>query len=75
MTNEERWDAFIVELRTYIEEHHHGANKHTSLYNQTRYYRKRMKEGLLPPNKVSMLEEILSMRRLEAHTGGRKKIL
>lgn len=33
MTNEERWDAFIVELRTYIEEHHHGANKHTNLYN------------------------------------------
>lgn len=26
MTNEERWDAFIVELRAYIEEHHHLDN-------------------------------------------------
>ena len=28
MTNEERWDAFISELRTYIEEHHHLLDKH-----------------------------------------------
>ena len=33
MTNEERWNAFIVELRTNIEEHHHGDNKQADLYN------------------------------------------
>jgi len=32
MTNEERWDAFINELRAYIEEHHLGAPKYTTLY-------------------------------------------
>ena len=58
MTNEERWDAFIVELRAYIEEHHHGANKHTDLYNRTRYYRRKMKEGSLPEDKAKALEEI-----------------
>lgn len=31
MTNEERWDAFIVELRAYIEVHHLCPPKHTLL--------------------------------------------
>ena len=73
MTNEERWDAFIVELRAYIEEHHHGANKHTDLYNRTRYYRRKMKEGALSEDKARVLEVILNMRNFSEHTGGRKK--
>lgn len=72
MTNEERWDAFIEELRAYIEEHHHGANKHTDLYNRTRYYRRKMKEGTLETEKSKKLEAVLSLRSNE-HTGGRKK--
>lgn len=72
MTNEERWDAFIVELRAYIEEHHHGANKHTDLYNRTRYYRRKKNEGTLETEKSKKLEAVLSLRSNE-HTGGRKK--
>lgn len=72
MTNEERWNLFIRELRGYIEEHHLGAPKHTSLYNQCRYFRKKMKEGLLDEEKAEELEEVLSMRDLDIHTGGRK---
>ena len=73
MTNEERWDAFIVELRAYIEVHHHGANRHTDLYNRARYYRRKMKEGSLPEDKAKMLNEILNMRDFSEHTGGRKR--
>lgn len=73
MTNEERWEIFINELIAYIEEHHHCANKHTDLYNRTRYYRKKIKEGTLPPEKAKLLEEILNQRHMEEHTGGRKK--
>lgn len=29
MTNEERWVAFINELRAYVEEHHLFPDKHT----------------------------------------------
>lgn len=72
MTNEERWDVFIKELRSYVEEHHHGANKHTDLYNRTRYYRKKMKDGTLNAERVQELEAVLSMRSGE-HTGGRTK--
>lgn len=73
MTHEKRWEEFIIALRAYIEEHHHCANKHTELYNKTRYYRRRMKDGQLSPDKAKMLEEILSMRDLSEHTGGRRK--
>lgn len=74
MTNEERWNAFIVELKAYIEEHRLGASKHTTLYNQCRYYKRKMKEGLLPEEKAKELERVLSMRDLSLHTGGRRKI-
>ena len=73
MTNEKRWEAFIAELRAYIEEHHLGPSKHTSLYNQCRYFRKKMKEGTLDPEKTRELEEVLTMRDLSIHTGGRKR--
>lgn len=73
MTNEERWEVFIDELRAYIEEHHLGPSKHTSLYNQCRYFRKKMKEGALDEEKARELDGVLSMRDLSIHTGGRKK--
>lgn len=72
MTNEERWEAFISELREYIEEHHLGPSKHTSLYNQCRYFRKKMKEGALDEEKAKELEDVLGLRDLSLHTGGRK---
>ena len=78
MKNEERWDAFINELRVYIEEHHLGPSKHTSLYNQCRYFKRffnRAQEPLSPEmaERKRQLDEVLSMRDLSIHTGGRKK--
>ena len=72
MTNEERWDAFISELKAYIEEHHLGPSKHTTLYNQCRYFKRKMKEGSVDDEKARVLEEVLGMRDLNLHTGGRK---
>ena len=73
MTNEERWDAFISELRVYIEEHHLCPPKHTSLRNQVVYFRRKMRDGLLPEDKAEELDGILSMRDLTIHTGGHKQ--
>ena len=73
MSNEERWEVFIKELKVYIEEHHHCANKHTDLYNRTRYYRRKMKEGTLPEDKAKVLEYVLKMRHFDKYAGGRKR--
>lgn len=73
MTNEERWDVFINELYAYIEEHHLGPSKHTSLYNQCQYFKRKMKDGTLDREKAEELEEVLGMRRMDEHTGGRKR--
>lgn len=73
MTNEERWDAFIVELRAYIEEHHLYPPKHTTLRNQVVYFRRKMRDGLLSIEKAEELERVLGMRDLSKHTGGRKE--
>lgn len=72
MTNEERWETFITELREYIEEYHLGPSKHTSLRNQLVYNRKKMKAGALDPDKAKELESVLELRDLSLHTGGRK---
>lgn len=73
MTNEERWGAFINELRAYIEEHHLCPPKHCTLYNDQKYYRRKMKEGKLDAEKAEELDRVLGMRDLSLHTGGRKK--
>lgn len=77
MTNEERWALFISELRAYILEHHHFPDKHKvenrGLLNQVKYARKKVKEGKLRDDQVQELEEILNLRHLEEHTGGRRK--
>lgn len=73
MTNEERRNAFIVELRNYIDEHHLGPSKHTTLYNQCRYFKRKLKDGTLDEEKATELESVLSMRDLSIHTGGRKR--
>lgn len=75
MTNEERWDVFIKELKAYIEEHHLGPSKHTTLRNQVVYFRRKMRDGLMDAEKVEELEAVLSMRDLTIHTGGRTKKL
>lgn len=77
MTNEERWITFIRDLREYILEHHHLPDKHKvenrGLLNQTKYFRKKIKDGTLGAERVQEIEAVLSMRSKE-HTGGRKRL-
>jgi len=73
MTNDERWVAFINDLRAYIDEHHLGPSKHTTLRNQVVYFRRKMRDGLLPEDKAEELERVLGKRDLSIHTGGRRK--
>lgn len=49
--------------------------KHTSLYNQSRYFKRKLKDGTLDKEKAKELERVLSMRDLTIHTGGRKKVI
>lgn len=72
MTNEERWDIFIRDLREYIQEHHHGPNKHSRMLNAIKYTRKKIKEGKLEDEKVKEFEAVMSLRWMDEHTGGRK---
>lgn len=69
----QRWDAFIKELRAYIEEHHHGPLKHTSLLNAIKYTCKKIKAGTLDEARVKEFEDVMSLRWMDEHTGGRKK--
>lgn len=72
MTNEERRDAFLSELKAYIEEHHLCPPKHTTLRNQVVYFRRKMRDGKLDKEKTEELERVLGMRDLSIHTGGRR---
>ena len=47
MTHEESWNAFIDELRTYVQEHHHFPNKHTNLLSKVKYTRRKINDGTL----------------------------
>lgn len=51
MTKAERLDAFIEELKAYVEEHHICSPKHTTLRNQVVYFRRKMRYGLLNADK------------------------
>ena len=73
LSNRERWVVFINELRSYIKEHHLGPSKHTTLYNQCRYFKRKLKDGTLDEEKAQELEGVLGLRDLILHTGGRKK--
>ena len=57
----------IKELKSYIEEHHHCPNKHCTLYNAQKYYRRKMKDGTLDEEKARELEEILNLCDLGAY--------
>lgn len=73
MNNEERWDIFIHDLRECIQEHHHGSNKHSRMLNAIKYTRKKIKEGKLGEEKVKEFEEVMDLRWMDEHTGGRKR--
>lgn len=75
--NEENWLRNYEALKAYIVEHHHLPDKHKvenrGLLNQVKYARKKVKEGKLSDEQVRELEEILNLRHLDEHTGGRRK--
>ena len=71
--SDENLMAFCNEFRTYVEEHHHFLNKHTSMLNAIKYTRKKIREGTLEEWKVEQFREVGGMRDLSIHTGGRKK--
>ncbi len=73
MTNEKRWRVFINELRTYILEHNHGPNKHSRMLNAIKYTRKKIKEGKLEESKIQEFESVMSLRKMDEHTGGCRK--
>lgn len=70
MTNEERWNEFIQELRAYVEEHHLFPDKHCRLSRKIKYTRKKIKAGTLEDWKREMFEKIEKSRDLTIHTGG-----
>lgn len=45
MTNDDRWLQKYEALKAYVDEHHHCPNKHCTLYNAQKYYRRKMKDG------------------------------
>ena len=47
MTHSESWNAFIDELRAYVQEHHHFPSKHTRLLSKVKYTRKKINDGSL----------------------------
>lgn len=65
MTNEERWSSFMLDLREYVMKHHHRPDKHTSMLNQCKYTRKKIREGTLEEWKVAQFREIERMRDME----------
>ena len=75
--NEENWMMHYNELKAYVAVHHHFPDKHKvefrGLLNQVKYARKKVKEGKLSDEQVRELEEILNLRHLDEHTGGRRK--
>ena len=71
--NDQNFIAFCNELRQYVEEHHLFPQKHSRLSHKVKYTRKKIKEGKLEDEKVKEFEGVMSLRRMDEHTGGRKK--
>lgn len=74
MTHEERWNAFIGELRDYVLKHHHFTNKHANLLSRVKYIREKINDGTLEDWKKEQFLEVANMRDMEGHCGGRRKV-
>lgn len=66
MTHEENWNAFIDELRAYVQEFRHFPNKHTRLLSRVKYTRKKINDGTLEEWKKEQFLEVANMRRHQA---------
>lgn len=66
MTNEQRWMERYELLKAYVAEHHQMPDKkkveNRGLLNWWKYNKKRVRQGLLDPDKVNMLMELSRMR-------------
>ena len=71
MNHSESWQAFIDELRTYVQEHHHFPNKHTRLLSRVKYTRRKINDGTLEEWKKEQFLEVANMRDMEEHCGGK----
>lgn len=69
--NDQNIIGWYDEFCAYLEEHHLFPDKHTTLYNQSQYFKRKMKEGTLDEDKA--MEMVLGIRDLSIHTGGRKR--
>lgn len=72
MKREEAWMAQYVELRAWVEEHHHYPQEHCRLRNWCRRNIKLRNKGLLEEWKTKLLDEVEALRTHE-HTGGRRR--
>lgn len=71
--NDENFIAFCEELRAYVKVHHLFPQKHSRLSHKIKYTRKKINEGKLDVEKVKEFVDVMSQRRMDEHTGGRRK--
>ena len=66
MTNEERWMEHYGLLKKYVSEHGHLPDKkkveNRGLLNWWKYNKKRVKQGLMPPERLTLLKTLSDMR-------------
>lgn len=76
MTNDDRWMANFEALRGYILERGHLPDKHVvenrAMLSWAKFQRKKIKAGMIEPERQRLFEELMAMRSGE-HTGGRRK--
>lgn len=71
--NDEKWLENFEALKAHVAETGHFADKHSRLNNWVRYQRKCIKAGTLEDWKQELFNELAASRRLDEHTGGRRK--
>lgn len=67
--NYEKWMANYEVLKAHVLENGHFPNKHDKRLNWAKFQMKKIKSGILEPERKRLFEELISTE----HTGGRKK--
>lgn len=70
--NEENWLANYEALKAHVLETGHFLNKHDKHLNWAKFQMKKVKAGMLDPERQRLFVELMAMRSGQ-HTGGRKK--
>lgn len=71
--NDGNWLAKFELLKAHVAETGHFPDKHCMLNHFCKYTRRKINEGKLEEWKKEMFEELAASRRLNEHTGGRRK--